>query len=181
MPRSRGESPLDFTLLPYPERKRRFPLMTGTVFHRVEDLLAGAGAEYRVLRHAEVFTSAEAAAVRGTPLSSGAKALVMKADETLLMFVLPADRKLNSKQVRESLACRSLRFADKDEVDRITGLPPGAIPPFGSLFGLPTHCDERLGEHEWINFNAGDRAISVSLRYADYLRLEQPRLGTFAQ
>jgi len=155
--------------------------MSDTVLQRIEGLLAVAGAEYRVLRHAAVFTSAEAAAIRGTPLSSGAKALVMKSDNEFLMFVLPADRKLDSKQVRAALGCRSLRFADKDEVDRITGLAPGAIPPFGSLFGLPTQCDERLGEHEWINFNAGDHAVSVSVRYADYLGVEQPRLGRFAQ
>ena len=155
--------------------------MSDTVFPRVEALLAEGAADFRVLRHAAVFTSAEAAAIRGTPLSSGAKALVMKADEEFLMFVLPADRKLDSKQVRAALGCRSLRFADKDEVDRITGLAPGAIPPFGNLFGLPTHCDERLGEHEMINFNAGDHAISISLLYADYLRVEQPRLGRFAQ
>ncbi len=27
---------------------------------------------------------------------------------------------------------------------------PGSIPPFGSLFGLPTLCDRRLGENEVI-------------------------------
>lgn len=154
--------------------------MSETVFARVEQLLSGYGVEFRVLRHAEVSTSAEAAAVRGTPLSSGAKALVVKADEEFFMVVLPADRKLDSKLVRTARGCRGLRFADQDEVARITALVPGAIPPLGSLFGLATWCDERLGEHEWINFNAGDRAISVSLRYADYVRVERPRLGCFA-
>jgi hypothetical protein len=32
-----------------------------------------------------------------------------------------------------------------EEVMEMTGLAPGSIPPFGSLFGLPTLCDERLG------------------------------------
>lgn len=62
-----------------------------------------------------------------------------------------------------------------------TGLAPGSIPPFGSLFGLPTLCDERLAENETINFNAGDHSISVSMPYADYVRVEQPELGTFAE
>ena len=51
-----------------------------------------------------------------------------------------------------------------------TGLTPGSIPPFGSLFGLPTHCDGRLSENEIINFNAGDHAISIGMRYAGYQR-----------
>lgn len=152
-----------------------------TVFEQIETLLIRHAAAYDVLRHAPVFTSTEAAAVRGTPLASGAKALICKADGQFLMFVLPADRKLASKAVRLARGLKSLRFAEKDEVQTLCGLAPGSIPPFGSLFGLPTCCDKRLGEHEKINFNAGDHAISVSMRYADYLTVEQPVLGHFAE
>ncbi len=61
------------------------------------------------------------------------------------------------------------------------GLAPGSIPPFGSLFELPTLCDERLGQSEVINFNAGDHTVSVSMRYADYLQAEKPEVGRYAQ
>lgn len=152
-----------------------------TVFERIERLLSQHGVSYQVLRHAPVYTSAEAAAVRGVSLSSGAKALVCKADETLLMFVLPADRRLASKALRKQFGWRSLRFADAAEVLAITGLAPGSIPPLGSLFGLPVWCDERLAENERINFNAGDHGISVNMRFADYVQVEQPRLGQFAE
>src|SRR5439155_15551596 len=111
---------------------------------------------YEVLRHAAVFTSEEAAAVRGTSLASGAKALICKADEQFLMIVLPADRKLASKLVRKASGAKSLRFASREEVEHLTNLSPGSIPPFGSLFNLPTWCDERLSEQARINFNAGD-------------------------
>jgi Ala-tRNA(Pro) deacylase len=57
-----------------------------------------------------------------------------------------------------------------------TGLQPGAIPPFGSLFNLPTYCDPALAETPHINFNAGDHAISVQMAYADYIRAEKPVL-----
>jgi Ala-tRNA(Pro) deacylase len=63
----------------------------------------------------------------------------------------------------------------------LTGLAPGSIPPFGSLFGLPTLCDERLGENEVIAFNAGDHSISVSMKYADYVQVEKPELGKFGE
>lgn len=152
-----------------------------TVFDRLSGLLDSRGAAYGVLRHAPVFTSQEAADIRGTPLASGAKALVCKADERFLMIVLPADRKLNSKGVRASAGIKSLRFASREEVEELTGLAPGSIPPFGSLFGLETWCDERLAEHSPINFNAGDHAISVSMTFEEYSGVEQPRLGKFAE
>ncbi len=63
----------------------------------------------------------------------------------------------------------------------LTGLTPGSIPPFGSLFGLKTCCDERLQEARTINFNAGDHAVSISMACADYLVVEQPELGLYAE
>ncbi|MHB8901746.1 MAG: YbaK/EbsC family protein, partial [Thermoguttaceae bacterium] len=133
-----------------------------------------------VLRHPPVYPRAAAAAIRGTPLASGAKALICKGDDQVVMFVLPADRKLASRDIRRSRNWRKLRFLQRDEVLALTGLQPGSIPPFGSLFNLPTLCDTRLGQNERINFNAGDHSISVSMFHADYVRVERPEMGRFA-
>jgi len=152
-----------------------------TVFERLSAWLVEKTIPFDVLRHTPVFTSEEAAAVRGTPLASGAKALICRADDRFVMIVLPADRKLASKAVRRAGGIKSLRFASREEVEQLTGLQPGSIPPFGSLFGLPTWCDERLGEQPRINFNAGDHSISISMAYGDYLAAEQPVMGQFAE
>jgi Ala-tRNA(Pro) deacylase len=153
--------------------------MDQSTFTRVENLLKQHDVNFGVLRHNPVSTSEEAAAIRGVPLSSGAKALICKVDDRFVMFVIPADRKLESKRVRQALGIRALRFAAPDELRELTGLLPGAVPPFGSLFSLTTYCDRHLAENERINFNAGDRSISVSLLYQDYLRVENPNLGSF--
>lgn len=151
-------------------------VMAEVVFERIEQLLKSQQVDFQVTRHSPVYTSEEAARVRGVALSSGAKALICKADQRFRMFVLPADRKLDGKLLRKSQGWKSLRFADRDEVLSLTGLLPGSIPPFGSLFQLPTTCDPRLGLNRTINFNAGDHAISISMRYDDFVRVEQPEL-----
>lgn len=145
-----------------------------TVFDRLRELLTASGVPFTVTRHAPVFTSEEAAAVRGAPLSSGAKALVVKAGVAFVLLVVPADRKLDSKKARTALGTKAIRFATPDEVFALAGLKPGSIPPFGSLFGLPTHADPALGLNPAINFNAGDHAISVQMTPADYLAAERP-------
>ncbi len=155
--------------------------MSEAVFERLQERLLQGGVEFSVLRHAPVFTSEQAAAVRGTPLASGAKALILKAEERFVLAVLPADRKLDSRLARAALGVKSLRFASREEVEQLTGLQPGAIPPFGSLFGLATYCDPALADNASINFNAGDHAVSVSMHYADYVAVEKPTLGTFAE
>ena len=85
-----------------------------SVFDRLNSKLAAAGVDFEVLRHAPVFTSEEAAAVRGTTLASGAKALVCKADDRFVLIVLPADRRLASKSVRKQEGVKSLRFASRE-------------------------------------------------------------------
>ena len=108
------------------------------------------------------------------PSAMAAFSQVVKAGDRFVLLVLPADRKLESRKARDSLHVKSLRFANKEEVEQLTGLQPGSIPPFGSLFGLPTYCDPALADNSSINFNAGDHAISVQMSYADYVRVEKP-------
>jgi Ala-tRNA(Pro) deacylase len=154
---------------------------TATVADRLLARLAQGAADHAVLRHAPVYTSAEAAAVRGSSLASGAKALVVSADGVTRLLVLPADCKLDGRALRRQAGVKKLRFLDRDELFRQTGLEPGAVPPFGSLFGLETWCDRRLAVEPEINFNAGAHDVSVRLAWTDYLRLEQPRLLDFAE
>lgn len=155
--------------------------MSNTVFSRLCSQLDAADVAYEVSRHEAVFTSEEAAAVRGATLASGAKALICKANKEFTMFVMPADRRLDSKRVRKEHALRGLRFANGEEVLELTGLKPGSIPPFGSLFGLATWCDQRLADEERINFNAGDHCISINMRFTDFCQVESPRMAEIAQ
>lgn len=155
--------------------------MPDSVFERLCNLLDGKQSAYTVLRHAPVFTSEEAALVRGTSLASGAKALICKADDRFVLIVLPANCKLASKLARKALSAKSIRFASKEEVLELTGLTPGSIPPFGSLFNLPTWCDVRLAEEPQINFNAGDHTISLSITFEAYRIAEGPTLANVAE
>lgn len=160
---------------------REFGVSEPAVFQRLCRALTDGGVAFVHTRHEPVFTSAEAAAVRGVSLHSGAKALILKAGDAMLLAVMPADLALNSAALRKHLGQRRLRFATKEEVKELTGLKPGSIPPFGSLFGLPTICDERLCENERINFNAGSHTDSFQIAYADYIAYERPAIAALAK
>lgn len=163
------------------ETERVAQMMSETVFDRISEMLDRHGVRYEVTRHEPVYTSEEAARVRGTSLSSGAKALLCKVDKAFVLAVLPAHLRLDSKETRRQKSIRSLRFAAREEVDELTELAPGAIPPFGSLFNLPTWCDHGLAREEKINFNAGDHAVSISMTFKDYQRVENPEMARLAE
>ncbi len=67
-----------------------------------------------------------------------------------------------------------------DELFALTGLEPGAVPPFGALMNLPTYADERLLDLPRIAFNAGSRDISIVPATPDYVRLATPMPGRYA-
>jgi Ala-tRNA(Pro) deacylase len=149
------------------------------IFNRLSERLKLAGVAFKVLDHSPVYTSAEAAAIRGVDLHSGAKALIVKVEAQFVMIVLPADFSLQTKAVKQSLNCKNLRFANAEEVLALTALTPGSIPPFGSLFNLPTYCDNWLGDNASINFNAGMHTRSINMAYVDYLAVEKPTVGIY--
>ena len=150
-----------------------------TIFDRICQQFNLHGVTYKVLDHPPVYTSAEAAAVRGVDLHSGAKALIVKVEAQFVMIVLSADFSLHTKAVKQAMNCKNLRFANAEEVLALTSLKPGSIPPFGSIFNLSTYCDSRLGDNASINFNAGMHSRSINLAYADYLAVEKPALGIY--
>jgi Ala-tRNA(Pro) deacylase len=150
------------------------------VTDRVEALLREAGVEFRLYSHAPVFTSAEAARVRGTTPEEGAKALVLKADEQFYLVVISGVLRVDNKALRRLLGVHGVRFATAEELLQLTGCRPGAVPPLGNLFDLPVLMDESLRRCEQVSFNAGSNSWSVTMRREDLERLIQPRVGAFA-
>ena len=151
-----------------------------TVHDRLVATLEAAGVPFSKLHHAPVYTSVEAARVRGSSLHSGAKALILKGSKGFVMAVIPANLPLDSRTLRKHLKSKRLRFATPEEVFEMTGLTPGAIPPFGSFFNLPTICDERLAENESINFNAASHTDSMQMTYRAYVAYESPEIARIA-
>jgi Ala-tRNA(Pro) deacylase len=143
-------------------------------------LLTDEGVEFRLTHHDPVTTSAEAAAVRGAELRSGAKAMLVKGKSGLVLAVLAADRKVDWKLLAPLVGGKGARFANDDELLAATGLSKGAVPPFGRLFGLRTVYDESLLEVETVNFNAGTHTDSVSMARDDLIRVGGGEVASFS-
>jgi Ala-tRNA(Pro) deacylase len=147
---------------------------------RLTAYLEEAGATFQVMSHEPVTTSEDAARVRGTPLEQGAKALVFRADDRVVLLVLPANRRIDSRAFKAAYQVGNLRMVSAEELRELTGLEVGAVPPFGNLLGIPTYVDERLLALPRIAFNAGSRTTSVIMDTQDFARLAAPTVGRFA-
>jgi prolyl-tRNA editing enzyme YbaK/EbsC (Cys-tRNA(Pro) deacylase) len=125
------------------------------------------------MQHAATHTSAESAAARSQDLSLGAKALVLRVDDTLVLFVLRADRRLDSGAIKKQLGAKRLRFATPEELFELTSLVPGSVPPFGEpILPFKLYADNSLANSGTdIAFNAGSLTQSIAMAVADWQRV----------
>lgn len=145
--------------------------------------LNAAGVSFREVEHEPTRTSEESAAARGEDLKVGAKALLLQTGECFRLFVLPADRRLDSGAVRRHLGVRKTRFATVEELDELVGLVPGSVPPFGEpILPFELYADEELGmETDKLAFNAGSLRNSIIMAASDWEAIARPKRFRFSK
>lgn len=153
-----------------------------SVGQRVRDFLDAHHVNYTALPHAQAFIARKIAEELQISTKQFAKVIILRADKHLLMAVLPASHRLNLHKLRDSLEARHLEIVPEAELAAFSpDSELGAFAPFGNLYGIETWVDRSLGKSEHIVFNAGSHKDAVRMKYADYLRLAMPQVGTFSE
>ena len=151
------------------------------VLARLRNWLAEEHISFREVHHEPTRSSEDSARARGEELRVGGKALLVKVDDVFRLFVLSADRKLDSAAVKERFGARKTRFASVEELQALTGLVPGSVPPFGPpILDFPLYVDPSVFENDRIAFNAGSLTDSIVMPIADYRRIAQAEVFRFA-
>jgi prolyl-tRNA editing enzyme YbaK/EbsC (Cys-tRNA(Pro) deacylase) len=151
------------------------------LLHKIREWLAAESVLFREVHHEPTRTSEDSARARGEELRVGGKALLIKVDDTYRLFVLSADRKLDSAALKQRFSARKTRFATPEELMELTQLVPGAVPPFGApILPFPLYVDPSVFENERIAFNAGSLTDSMVIATSDYRRIAAPEVFAFA-
>jgi Ala-tRNA(Pro) deacylase len=143
--------------------------------------LTSEGVPFREVHHEPTRTSEDSARARGEELRVGGKALLIKVDSAFRLFVLSADRKLDSAAIKQRFGAKKTRFATPEELAGLTALVPGSVPPFGQpILPFPLFVDPSVFENERIAFNAGSLTDSIVMPIEDYRRLASGEVFRFA-
>jgi len=152
-----------------------------TTLRRCLDMLERYQITYVHTRHPNAYTALEVAQAEHLPPYMLAKTVILHGPHGYTMAVLPADCKIDMKELAANLRVEHLRLATEEEVrERFPDSEVGAMPPFAALFGMPVCMDVRLAEEPYILFNAGTHRDAIHMRVADYLRLTNPVILRFA-
>jgi Ala-tRNA(Pro) deacylase len=151
------------------------------ILTKLREFLDKSGVKYEVIAHRQAFTAqevAEAQHVKGRDL---AKVVMLRSGGEFIMVVLPAPYRVDVERAKGAIGKSDLTLATEQE---FTGLFPGceagAMPPFGNLYDVAVYVDQTLTRDEDIVFNAGTHTQTVKMKYADFARLVQPTVVSFA-
>jgi Ala-tRNA(Pro) deacylase len=137
---------------------------------------------YETLTHRQAFTAQETAQAQHVHGREMAKVVIVRSGKDFAMIVLPAPSRVDLERAGAAMGKPDLALATEDEFTSLfPGCEPGAMPPFGNLYGLRVWVDRPLTRNEHIVFNAGTHTQTVRMRYADFAQLVQPEVAALAE
>lgn len=154
-------------------------------FERIKTWLDGKNIAFTTLHHPPTYTSEDSAKYRGESLSVGAKAIVYKIESSFYLFVMPANRKMDTKKVKtffkgQGRKAKKTRFASAEELKVLTSLVPGSVPPFGDpILPFELFVDSAILENKKVAFNAGSLTDSIIMSREDYIQVSKGHLLDF--
>jgi Ala-tRNA(Pro) deacylase len=148
---------------------------------KLHALLEEHGIAFETDTHEHAVTAHHLADAEGVSGYDIAKPVLLSVGGQLAMVVVPGAELVDLDQASEVLGHNDVRLATEDEfVAVFDDCEPGAEPPFGTLYGVPTFLDEDLRARDRIVCRDGSHERSITLAMADYLRLVQPEIVAVA-
>jgi Ala-tRNA(Pro) deacylase len=144
---------------------------------KLHALLDDHGIAYEVETHPHAVSAHRLAAAEGVSGYDVAKPVLVSVAGQLAMMVVPGAENLDLDRASEVLGHNDVRLATEDEfVAVFDDCEPGAEPPFGNLYGIPTFMDEDLRARQRIVCRDGSHTQTITIAVVDYVRLVQPEI-----
>ncbi|HWC88008.1 MAG TPA: YbaK/EbsC family protein [Pirellulales bacterium] len=147
---------------------------------KVQQFLDSRGISFEMLPHEPTFSAQRMAQAVHVSGDNVAKTVLLKADGQFVLAVLPATHQIHLEMAREALAAHLLELADEDELAKVfSDCEVGAVPPFGTQYGIETLVDASLAEDDEIVFEGNAHRQAFRMKYRDFEDLENPQVAVF--
>jgi len=148
----------------------------------IHDFLREARVPYTVVPHRPAFSAQGEAAATHVAGHQWAKVVVCLVDGEPIEAVLPATLTVDLEKLLDLTGGSEIRLAVEEELPVLfPGCEPGAMPPFGPLYGQPVFVDVALAAAAEIAFDAGTHSDAICMRWPDFAKTVRPMVGQFAE
>ena len=139
---------------------------------------------FDLIPHRETHDAQRMAATIHVSGNQVAKTVLLRANGgfTYIVAVLPAPTNVDLQCVAEMLGGSRIQLATENEISQhCPDCELGALPPFGSQYGMKTVVDESFGEDDVIVFEGNTHHEAIRMSFADFCQIERPLTGAFAR
>jgi len=138
--------------------------------------------DYELVHHDPTSTSLESAITSRVPGGKVAKCVLLEDERGYLLAVVPASCRVLLKEVERQLHRRMSLASELELAQLFEDCRPGAVPPAGPAYGIPTLVDDSLLRLPDLYFEAGDHEDLVHLT-GDHFRqlLEGAQHASFSR
>lgn len=148
----------------------------------IHTFLREAQVAYTVVPHRPAYTAQEEAAATHVPGRDWAKVVSCFVDGEPIEAVVPAPLAVSLDRLLHLAGGTAIRLACEDDLRRLfPDCEPGAMPPFGPLYGQAVFVDAALAAEPEIVFNAGTHTEAIRMRWPDFVAAVRPIVGRFAE
>ena len=113
-----------------------------------------------------------------------AKTVLLRANHgyRYVVAVLPATKTIDFQRASQALGGSQLELATELEIaQHCPDCEIGALPPFGSQYGMKTLVEQGLTEDTKIVFEGNTHHEAIRMKFEDFCTVEQPSIASFAQ
>jgi len=129
------------------------------------------GISYEILEHPPSETSEQTADAAFIWEDQLAKTVLLEDDRGYVMAVVPASHRVDLHKLEGELH-RTLSLATERELGPLfPDCAPGALPPLGVAYGIPTVYDDRLRSLAGVYFEGGDHCDLVYMGGREFIDL----------
>ena len=115
-------------------------------------------------------TAERTAALLGLRLSEVVKSVIFMAEDRPILVLVPGDRRVSYKKVKDALSINKLKLATSQEVIDHTGYTLGATPPFAHRTDIDTLVDGVIAGKEVVYTGGGELNAMLKIRSQDLIR-----------
>lgn len=140
--------------------------------------------EFELLPHRDTYDAQRMAQELHVPGREVAKTVLLRsADEHgCLVAVLPANRQIDFAKAAEELGSSQVELATELEMsEHCPDCEIGALPPFGSPYGMNTVIDADLAEDDEIVFEGNTHHEAIRMKFDDYCDIEKPIIASLTR
>jgi prolyl-tRNA editing enzyme YbaK/EbsC (Cys-tRNA(Pro) deacylase) len=133
--------------------------------------------KFEELVHKTVYTAHDAAQTLKTKLSEIGKPLVIKADGKYMLILLPANRQLDIKKLKNKLGAKKVEIVSEKVMAKTLKLKKEAVGAFGKLRQLKVYVDKNVLKNKKVIFATSDFKRSIKMMAKDFVKLEEAVVG----